>query len=130
MARPGGRGDAERPGRQCGDFRSGRGPAAARGEGPRAQRGQDRPGAARRHPSLDASRERHAAGAIRQEDQVTVMAGYIGTPTSRLEGHLKVTGAAKYAAEVNTPGLAHGSLVTSTIAKGRIVKIDAREAMR
>jgi xanthine dehydrogenase YagR molybdenum-binding subunit len=58
------------------------------------------------------------------------MAGYIGTPTPRVDGHSKVTGAAKYAAEVNTPGLAHGSLVTSTIAKGRIVKIDASEALR
>ncbi|WP_088348759.1 MULTISPECIES: xanthine dehydrogenase family protein molybdopterin-binding subunit [Rhodomicrobium] len=58
------------------------------------------------------------------------MAAYIGTPTSRIDGHAKVTGAAKYAAEFNAPGLAHASLVTSTITKGRIAKIDASEAMR
>ena len=48
------------------------------------------------------------------------MATYIGTPTSRVDGIAKVTGAAKYAAEFKAPGLVHGSVVTSTIAKGRI----------
>jgi len=52
------------------------------------------------------------------------MASYIGTPTSRVDGIAKVTGAAKYAAEFNVPGLAHASLVTSTITKGRITRID------
>src|SRR5262249_3865539 len=46
------------------------------------------------------------------------------------DGHAKVTGAAKYAAEFNVPDLAHASVVTSRIAKGRIVRIDASEAMR
>ena len=36
------------------------------------------------------------------------MAPYIGTATSRVDGIAKVTGAAKYAAEFNVPGLAHG----------------------
>jgi xanthine dehydrogenase YagR molybdenum-binding subunit len=58
------------------------------------------------------------------------MAPYIGTPTSRVDGHAKVTGAAKYAGEFSAPDLAHGSVVTSTIAKGRIVGIDASEALR
>jgi len=67
---------------------------------------------------------------------VTAMAGfskmapYIGTPTSRVDGHAKVTGAAKYAGEFNVPGLAFGAVVTSTIAKGRIARIDASEALR
>ncbi len=52
------------------------------------------------------------------------MAPYIGTATSRIDGIAKVTGAAKYAAEFNTPGLAHASLVTSTVTKGRITRID------
>jgi xanthine dehydrogenase YagR molybdenum-binding subunit len=55
---------------------------------------------------------------------------YIGTATSRVDGRAKVTGAAKYAAEYNAPGLAHGSVVTSSIAKGRIVRIDASEVLR
>jgi xanthine dehydrogenase YagR molybdenum-binding subunit len=57
------------------------------------------------------------------------MAPYIGTPTSRVDGHAKVTGAAKYAGEFASPDLAYGSVVTSTIAKGRIVSIDISEAM-
>ena len=58
------------------------------------------------------------------------MAPYIGTATSRVDGFAKVTGAAKYAAEFNVPGLAYGSVVTSTIAKGRIVRIDTSAALR
>src|SRR5882672_7885065 len=57
------------------------------------------------------------------------MAPYIGTATSRVDGIAKVTGAAKYAAECNVPGLAHGSVVPSTIAKGRITRIDTSAAM-
>src|SRR5262245_15887387 len=57
------------------------------------------------------------------------MAPYIGTSTSRLDGVAKVTGAAKYAAEFNVPGLAFGSVVTSTIAKGRIARIDRSTAL-
>jgi xanthine dehydrogenase YagR molybdenum-binding subunit len=61
---------------------------------------------------------------------------HIGTPTSRIDGRAKVTGAAKYAAEYNRlglalgPGLAYGYVVTSAIAKGRIARIDARRALR
>jgi len=58
------------------------------------------------------------------------MAPYIGTSTSRVDGFAKVTGAAKYAAEFNVPGLAYGSVVTSIIAKGRIVRIDPSAALR
>ncbi len=53
---------------------------------------------------------------------------YIGTATSRVDGRAKVTGAAKYAAEYNMNGLLHASVVGATIAKGRIARIDTREA--
>jgi xanthine dehydrogenase YagR molybdenum-binding subunit len=56
------------------------------------------------------------------------MAPYIGTATSRVDGLAKVTGAAKYAADYNVPGLAHGSVVCSTIAKGRITRLDTSAA--
>ena len=49
----------------------------------------------------------------------------IGQPISRLEGHLKVTGAAKYAGEFNLKGLLYGYVVNSTIARGKIRSIDA-----
>ncbi len=58
------------------------------------------------------------------------MTAYIGASTPRVDGLAKVTGAARYAAEFNTPGLAHGSVVTSTIAKGRIARIDPSAALR
>ncbi|HKD24300.1 MAG TPA: xanthine dehydrogenase family protein molybdopterin-binding subunit [Xanthobacteraceae bacterium] len=58
------------------------------------------------------------------------MSSYIGTPASRVDGRAKVTGAAKYAGEFNANGLAYGSVVTSSIATGRITRIDASQAKR
>ncbi len=58
------------------------------------------------------------------------MVNYIGTATPRVDGRAKVTGEAKYAAEFNTSGLAYGSVIVSTIPKGRIARIDAGEALR
>jgi xanthine dehydrogenase YagR molybdenum-binding subunit len=55
---------------------------------------------------------------------------HIGTPASRVDGPAKVTGAAKYAAEFSSDGLVHGCIVASTIAKGRITRIDTSEALR
>jgi xanthine dehydrogenase YagR molybdenum-binding subunit len=55
---------------------------------------------------------------------------YIGNPISRADGRAKVTGAAKYAAEFNAPGLAYASVVSSTITKGRILRIDSGAALR
>ena len=54
---------------------------------------------------------------------------HLGKPASRVEGRTKVTGAAKYAAEYNVPGVAHGFVVSSTIAKGRIERIHVADAL-
>src|SRR5437763_8982404 len=54
---------------------------------------------------------------------------HFGKPTSRIDGRAKVTGAAKYAAEFNVPRLAHGFVVSSAIAKGRIKRIHAADAL-
>ena len=54
---------------------------------------------------------------------------HLGKPTSRVEGRAKVTGLAKYAAEYNVPGLAHGCVVSSAIAKGRIKRIHTADAL-
>ena len=66
------------------------------------------------------------------EDQGTrtPMRPYIGAATSRIDGRAKVTGAAKYAGEFNVPNLAYGFVVESTIAKGRIVRIDTGDALQ
>ena len=52
----------------------------------------------------------------------------LGTPVLRIDGALKVSGGAMYAADLNLPNLAYGVLLCSTIAKGRIASIDARDA--
>jgi xanthine dehydrogenase YagR molybdenum-binding subunit len=57
------------------------------------------------------------------------MAPTIGTSTSRVDGRAKVTGHAKYAAEFNAADLVHGVVVSSTITKGRIVRIDVSHAL-
>jgi len=48
----------------------------------------------------------------------------IGRPVDRVDGRLKVTGAARYAAEFPVEGVTYGSLVMSTIASGRIRDVD------
>src|ERR1700704_629 len=58
------------------------------------------------------------------------MTPYIGSATSRVDGRAKVTGEARYAGEFSIPGLAYGSVVESTIPKGRIARIDTSEALR
>src|SRR3954470_22272525 len=57
------------------------------------------------------------------------MKAYIGTPTSRVDGRAKVTGAAKYAGEFTADGLVHGFVVEATIPCGRIVRLDPSEAL-
>ncbi|MET9100173.1 xanthine dehydrogenase family protein molybdopterin-binding subunit [Streptomyces antibioticus] len=48
----------------------------------------------------------------------------VGTGHVRVEGRDKVTGAARYAGEVPFPELAHGWLVLSTVARGRILDVE------
>jgi xanthine dehydrogenase YagR molybdenum-binding subunit len=52
----------------------------------------------------------------------------IGAPLDRVDGRLKVTGTARYAAEFTVPGLVHAVLVQSTIAAGGIAGFDLAEA--
>jgi xanthine dehydrogenase YagR molybdenum-binding subunit len=47
-----------------------------------------------------------------------------GKPISRIDGRLKVTGKATYAAEFNQPNMAYAFPVRATIAKGRITSLD------
>jgi xanthine dehydrogenase YagR molybdenum-binding subunit len=54
---------------------------------------------------------------------------YLGKPTSRIDGRAKVTGEAKYAGEYNVPGVAHGFVVSSQVAKGRIKRIHTADAL-
>src|SRR5262245_13999501 len=53
------------------------------------------------------------------------MSGAVGIARPRVEGPAKVTGGARYAADEPVDDVAFGSIVTSTIARGRIRHIDA-----
>ena len=54
--------------------------------------------------------------------------GGIGAPVRRVDGPLKVTGAARYASDVAVANPAYAYFHTSAIALGRIMAIDEREA--
>jgi xanthine dehydrogenase YagR molybdenum-binding subunit len=54
----------------------------------------------------------------------------VGAPINRVDGRLKVTGGAKYAAEFAVPNVAYAVIVTSTIAKGRVQRMDTSGAER
>ncbi|MGC2618856.1 MAG: xanthine dehydrogenase family protein molybdopterin-binding subunit [Acidobacteriaceae bacterium] len=52
----------------------------------------------------------------------------IGTPTTRVDGPLKVAGAAPYSADFDFPGLVHLVPVSCPIAKGKVLCVDATRA--
>lgn len=54
--------------------------------------------------------------------------GHVGKPLSRIDGPLKVSGQARFAAEFPMEGMVYAALVFSTIAKGRITTIDTAPA--
>ncbi|GAA5014009.1 xanthine dehydrogenase family protein molybdopterin-binding subunit [Actinopolymorpha pittospori] len=52
----------------------------------------------------------------------------VGTPVTRVDGPAKVTGAARYSAEIPQPDMAYLVLVGATIASGRVSAIDVEAA--
>jgi xanthine dehydrogenase YagR molybdenum-binding subunit len=54
----------------------------------------------------------------------------IGQPLTRRDGVLKVTGAARYAADNHVPGMLHAVIATSSIAHGRVTFLDVDAAKR
>jgi xanthine dehydrogenase YagR molybdenum-binding subunit len=52
----------------------------------------------------------------------------VGTPVTRVDGPAKVTGAARYTAEVQLPGMTHLAVVGATIARGRVIAVDTDAA--
>jgi xanthine dehydrogenase YagR molybdenum-binding subunit len=52
----------------------------------------------------------------------------IGQALNRVDGHLKVTGRAKYASEFQVDGVVYAQGLNSTIARGEIVGVDTSEA--
>src|SRR5690242_11814086 len=58
------------------------------------------------------------------------MSAAIGQPIDRVDGPKKVTGTARYSAEIAIPNITYAVLVGSKIPYGRITAIDTREAER
>jgi xanthine dehydrogenase YagR molybdenum-binding subunit len=52
----------------------------------------------------------------------------IGQPLTRRDGVLKVTGAARYAADNHPAGMLYAALAVSSIARGRVASLDVRAA--
>jgi xanthine dehydrogenase YagR molybdenum-binding subunit len=57
-----------------------------------------------------------------------VQHGHIGEPVSRLDGALKVCGQARFAAEVAMERMLYAAVVHSTIARGRVARLDTAAA--
>ena len=58
------------------------------------------------------------------------MHAHIGRPISRYDGRAKVTGAAKYAGEFKTEGLAHAAILTWPPRAGRTFPLSSRTPER
>lgn len=54
----------------------------------------------------------------------------VGAPLSRVDGRLKTTGGAKFAAELPVQNAVHAVMVTSSIARGRVIRMDTGAAER
>ena len=54
----------------------------------------------------------------------------IGQPLDRVDGPRKVTGRARYSAEITLPHLAHAVVVGALVPSGRVRAIDLSEAER
>ncbi|MGU3360748.1 xanthine dehydrogenase family protein molybdopterin-binding subunit [Methylobacterium sp. M6A4_1b] len=52
----------------------------------------------------------------------------IGQPLTRRDGHAKITGAARYSADVRPEGLAHAVMAVSAVARGRVTRLDVAAA--
>ncbi|HLB08771.1 MAG TPA: xanthine dehydrogenase family protein molybdopterin-binding subunit, partial [Gemmatimonadaceae bacterium] len=61
-------------------------------------------------------------------DQRSLAAPSVGAPMDRVDGRLKVTGGARYSAEMPIANVVHAVMITSTIAHGRIARMDASAA--
>jgi xanthine dehydrogenase YagR molybdenum-binding subunit len=59
---------------------------------------------------------------------VTGAAPSVGAPMDRVDGPLKVTGGARYAAEFPMANVVHAVIVTSTVPVGRIASVDTKAA--
>ena len=60
--------------------------------------------------------------------QEPIRTSAIGRPLDRVDGPAKVTGGARYSAEITLPNTAYLALVGATVAAGRVAAVDASAA--
>src|SRR5580704_3963265 len=53
----------------------------------------------------------------------------IGEPIPRIDGRIKVTGAARYTADLRAPNMLHGVFVTASIPAGKVIAFDKGDAL-
>ena len=114
--------------------RAAAGAAAARRHGPRRQRLQDRARSPRRSSARSSRRppprpSRRATSASPEEPDMTASV-HIGDALSRVDGLVKVTGAARYAAEHPARACSTAGSFRARIAKGRITRHRRRRGTR
>lgn len=56
--------------------------------------------------------------------EAAASAGAVGSAHARVEGRAKVTGAARFAGDISFAELAHGRLVLSSVARGRVRRVE------
>jgi xanthine dehydrogenase YagR molybdenum-binding subunit len=61
---------------------------------------------------------------------VQAVAAVTGQPVARVDGRLKVTGAARYASDNPAPNLLYATLVCSTVSRGTVAGVDSSAARR
>src|ERR1700749_2764728 len=69
-----------------------------------------------------------ATTAVSEMSKGTTGAAIIGAAVPRIDGPLKTTGSAMYAADFHFPRMAHAMAVQSTIASGKIKSLDTSAA--
>src|SRR5581483_6282494 len=128
LARARGRTVAARCARDAGVVREGRGARARRRADHAGQRVQGAAREARHRARAHAGSGDHMKWL--NEPEGGSGGAWVGQPLERVDAQEKVTGRAKYSAEVPVAGVAYAVMVTSAIAKGRIVDIDAGAALK
>jgi xanthine dehydrogenase YagR molybdenum-binding subunit len=66
----------------------------------------------------------------KERDPLLERDGFLGMPLDRVDGQSKVKGETRFTAEFEMPDVAHATLVYSTIAKGKVSKINTGRAKR
>jgi len=55
---------------------------------------------------------------------------YVGKPLERLDGYAKVTGRARYTADVQLPGMLYAKFVNATVPHAKVLSVDTSQAER